>query len=42
MEKNNGTVYLPAKWYSVHDDMRDVDNWKLVSEDEVIFPIMEE
>ncbi|MCI9297122.1 MAG: membrane protein insertase YidC [Lachnospiraceae bacterium] len=42
VEKNNGTVYLPAKWYSVHDDMRDVDNWKLVSEDEVIFPIMEE
>ncbi len=40
VEKNNGTTYLPAKWYSVHDDMRDADNWKLVSGEEVVLPPM--
>ena len=41
-EENNGTTYLPAKWYSVHDDMRVVDNWKLVSGEEVVLPPMED
>ena len=41
IEINNGTTYLPAKWYSVHDDMREVDNWKLISDEEVILPPME-
>ena len=40
VEKNNGTTYLPAKWYSVHDDMRDADNWELVSGEEVVLPPM--
>ncbi len=42
IEINNGTTYLPSKWYSVHDDMREVDNWELISEEEVILPPMEE
>lgn len=42
IEINNGNTYLPAKWYSVHDDMRDINNWKLVSEEEVVLPPMEE
>ena len=42
VEKNNGTTYLPAKWYSVHDDMRDADNWKLVSGEEVVLSFIEE
>lgn len=41
IEINNGTTYLPAKWYSVHDDMRVVDNWKLISDEEVVLPPME-
>ena len=41
-EENNGTTYLPAKWYSVHDDMRVADNWKLVSGEEVVLPPMED
>ena len=40
IEINNGTTYLPAKWYSVHDDMREISNWKLISEEEVILPPM--
>ncbi len=42
IEINNGNTYLPAKWYSVHDDMRDINNWKLVAEEEVVLPPMEE
>ncbi len=42
VEKNNGTTYLPAKWYSVHDDMRDADNWELVSGEEVVLSFIEE
>ena len=37
---NNGNTYHPAKWYSVHDDMRVVDNWELVSGEEVTLPPM--
>ena len=41
IEENNGNTFLPSKWYSVHDDMRDVDNWKLLSEEETILPPIE-
>lgn len=29
---NNGNRFLPGKWYSVHDDIRDPSNWKVVAE----------
>ena len=38
---NNGNTFLPSKWYAVHDDMRDVSNWRLVSEEETTLPPME-
>lgn len=34
--ENNGTQYMPAKWYAVQDDMRKPENWKLVAEDAVL------
>lgn len=37
-KKNNGYTYLPSRWYSVHDDMREADNWKLLSEEETVLP----
>lgn len=37
---NNGTTFLPSIWYSVHDDMRKKENWKVVGED-VILPLEE-
>lgn len=33
---NNGNAFLPAKWYSVHDNIWDKNNWKLVAEDAVL------
>lgn len=27
INENNGNTFLPARWASVKDDMRDVDNW---------------
>lgn len=42
IQKNNGNTFLPSKWYSVHDDMRDINNWKVVSEEEVVLPQMED
>ncbi|MEY8521703.1 hypothetical protein AALA90_01570 [Lachnospiraceae bacterium 38-10] len=42
LTKNNGTAYLPSKWYAVHDDMRNPDNWKLLSEKETVLPVTEE
>lgn len=33
---NNGYTYMPGKWYSVHDDMRDKNNWKLEADDAVL------
>ena len=33
---NNGTQFLPARWYAVQDDMRKPENWKLVAEDAVL------
>lgn len=26
-EYNNGTAFLPGRWYSVHDDIFEADNW---------------
>jgi YidC/Oxa1 family membrane protein insertase len=40
--ENHGNQFFPAKWYAVHDDMRDTDNWKLLSEMETTLPPMEE
>lgn len=42
LTKNNGTTYLPSKWYAVHDDMRNPANWKLLSEKETVLPVTEE
>lgn len=36
VEKNNGNQFLPAKWYTVQDDMRKLENWKLVAEDTIL------
>ena len=35
-EINNGTQFLPANWYTVHDDVRDMSNWKFVAKDSVL------
>ena len=35
---NKGNTFLPSKWYSIHDDMRDENNWKLMSDKETILP----
>ena len=42
LTKNNGTTYLPSKWYAVHDDMRNPANWKLLSEKETVLPVTKE
>ena len=36
IEKNEGNTFNPGKWYAVHNDMRDVKNWKLVAENSVL------
>ena len=33
---NNGNTFLPADWYTVHDDIWNRDNWKLVAENTVL------
>ncbi len=33
---NNGNTFLPAKWYSVHDNIWDKTNWKVVAEEAVL------
>ena len=33
---NNGNTFLPADWYTVHDDIWNRDNWELVAEDAVL------
>ena len=33
---NNGTTFIPAKWYSVHDNIWDKNNWKLIAENAVL------
>ncbi len=32
----SGNTFYPTKWYAVHDDMRDSDNWKVIAEDAVL------
>lgn len=29
-DKNNGKTFLPGRWYSVHDDIFNLDNWSYV------------
>lgn len=33
---NNGNQFMPARWYSVHDDIWDSSNWALVAEESVL------
>lgn len=33
---NNGNTYQPAKWYSVHDNIWDMKNWKIAAENAVL------
>lgn len=33
---NNGNQFLPGNWYTVQDDMRKPENWKLVAENAVL------
>lgn len=33
---NNGNTYLPADWYTVHDNIWDPENWTLVAKDAVL------
>lgn len=33
---NNGTTFLPARWYSVHDSIWEQDNWMLVAENAIL------
>ncbi len=40
IKKNNGNTFLPARWYSVHDNIWDKDNWEMVAE-EAVFPMGE-
>lgn len=30
--KNDGNTFLPGIWYSVHDDIFDVNNWQILDE----------
>ena len=34
--ENNGTAFLPARWYTVHDSIWKKENWSLVAEDAVL------
>ena len=36
VSKNNGNTFLPARWYSVHDSIWDLNNWELVAEDAIL------
>lgn len=36
VNKNNGTTFLPSKWYSVHTDIWKKENWKLVKNNDVL------
>ncbi len=33
---NNGNKFLPSKWYSVHDNMLNRDNWTVVQESDIL------
>ena len=32
ISRNNGTTFMPGPWYTVHDDIREIDNWEYVGE----------
>lgn len=32
IEKNNGNTFMKDKWYSVHDNCLDINNWKLIND----------
>ena len=36
VEVNNGNTFLPADWYSVHDNLWDKNNWTKIASDAVI------
>ena len=36
IEKNNGTTFWAADWYSIHDNIWDMDNWKLAARNVVL------
>ncbi len=36
VDNNKGNTFIPGKWYSVHDDMRDRNNWEIVAKDSVM------
>jgi len=36
VSRNDGNTFNPARWYSVHDSIWDLDNWELVAEDAVL------
>lgn len=33
---NNGTTFLPARWYTVHDNIWDPNNWQMVAENAIL------
>ena len=33
---NNGNTFLPGTWLSVHDDVRNTDNWSYIAENAVL------
>lgn len=32
---DNGNTFVPGDWLSVHDDMRDINNWELIQKDSI-------
>ena len=42
ISENHGNTFNPARWYSVHDDMREIENWKLVTGEEMVLPPVED
>ena len=33
---NNGNTFLPANWYTIHDDIWNKDNWTMVAQGAVL------
>ncbi len=36
IQTNNGNTFLPGIWFSVHDDVRDVENWTVRADNAVL------
>ena len=36
IQTNNGNTFLPGLWFSVHDDVRDVENWAVLINNAVL------